>query len=227
MLLVAPVSRTADLNVGDLRCEYRENPIGIDTTSPRFSWVLNSDQQAESQTAYQILVATTADLLGKDTGDLWDTGKVKSPDAIQIPYAGKALVSGERYFWKVRVWDKNDSPSDWTEPATWTMGLLAPGDWRAQWIGRGDEPRAVDLQTAQWIWPLSGNSTSAPGRWRSFASPSKWNRRTQRRRPGWSWRLRIPPPSISTAKTSAASTIRFAPAPSISVRSHPASTIYR
>jgi hypothetical protein len=163
MLLVAPVLRAADLNVGDLRCEYRENPIGIDTISPRFSWVLNSDQQAESQTAYQILVATTADLLGKDTGDLWDTGKVKSTDAIQIPYAGKALVSGERYFWKVRVWDKNDSPSDWTEPATWTMGLLTPGDWRAQWIGRGDDPRAADLQTAQWIWPLSGNSTSAPG----------------------------------------------------------------
>jgi alpha-L-rhamnosidase len=32
-------------------------------------------------------------------------------------------------------------PSAWSEPARWTMGLLKPSDWHAQWIGL-DEPAA-------------------------------------------------------------------------------------
>ena len=72
----------------NLRCEYRQDPMGIDVTKPRLSWVLNSGRQM----AYQIVV-----------NDLWDTGKVESDQTISIEYAGKPLASLMRCEWKVRV----------------------------------------------------------------------------------------------------------------------------
>jgi hypothetical protein len=65
---------------------------------------------------------------------LWDSGKVISDDTIQIPFAGKPLKSSQQVFWKVRVWDANGKASAWSPAATWTMGLLDPADWKAQWI---------------------------------------------------------------------------------------------
>ena len=65
-----------------LRCEFRENPSGIDVPKPRFSWKFkDSTIRGQSQSAYQILVASSEELLKKDKGDLWDSGKVVSVSA--------------------------------------------------------------------------------------------------------------------------------------------------
>jgi len=117
-----------------LRCEYRINPEGLDIRQPRLSWKLESNQRGQKQTAYQILAASSPENLSKDYGDLWDTGKVTSDETIHIEYSGRPLSSRMQIWWKVRVWDKDNMPSAWSEPATWTMGLLETQDWQAQWI---------------------------------------------------------------------------------------------
>lgn len=118
-----------------LRCEYLVNPLGIDVLNPRLSWILESSERAQNQTAYRILVSSSKELLEKNQGDLWDTGKVKSNESIHIVYDGKSLKSQMYCFWKVMVWDKNDNTSDWSEPAHWSMGLLEFIDWKAKWVG--------------------------------------------------------------------------------------------
>jgi alpha-L-rhamnosidase len=129
------------LSAGQLRCDYREQPLGIDDPRPKLSWKLTSDQRGQLQTAYQILVASSAEELSRNSGDLWDSGKVASEETIQVQYAGKPLISGESCCWKVRVFDKQGQTSDWSEPAEWSMGLLAPGDWAGRWISaQGDVP---------------------------------------------------------------------------------------
>ena len=128
----------ADVTVEQLRCEYLDNPLGIDTPQPRLSWVLESKQRGQKQTAYQILVASTEALLKSDTGDLWDTGTVASDQTLQVVYAGKALSSCQRCYWKVRVWDKDGKASDYSRPACWEMGPLSPQDWQGQWIAPHD-----------------------------------------------------------------------------------------
>jgi len=117
-----------------LRCEYLTNPLGIDAGSPRLSWTLASDQRGEQQTAYQILVATSAELLNADTGDLWDSGKVESDESSQVAYAGKTLASRESCFWKMRAWDRDGHAGAWSPVEQWQMGLLEPSDWIAKWI---------------------------------------------------------------------------------------------
>lgn len=130
------------VEVKNLRCEYRVDPLGIDVGKPRLSWMLESVARSERQTAFQILVASTPEMLAQNEGDLWDSGKVTSDRSAHVEYNGRLLNSGQRCWWKVRVWDKDEHPSGWSISATWTMGLLKAEDWRAQWIG----PCPVDAQ---------------------------------------------------------------------------------
>ncbi len=126
-----------------LRCEYLENPLGIDTVQPRLSWIVESDERGQRQVGCQILVASTEEKLKENAGDLWDTGQVPSDQTLHIPYAGKPLTSYQRCFWKVRVWDKDGRPSAYSEPARWEMGLLSPRDWPGQWIGLTPDTNAT------------------------------------------------------------------------------------
>lgn len=117
-----------------LRCEYTVDPSGIDIPDPRLFWVVESSERGQRQSAYQVLVASSTNLLAQDAGDLWDTGKIESDQTTHLRYAGKTLTSAQQVFWKVRVWDKDRNPSPWSPQATWTMGLLHPSDWKAKWI---------------------------------------------------------------------------------------------
>ncbi len=86
----------ADLT--NLRCEYRDNPLGINAAQPPLSWMIaaggqKTEGRGQKQTSYQGLVASTPELLDKDQGDLWDSGKVVSDQSIQMEYAGKPFES--------------------------------------------------------------------------------------------------------------------------------------
>jgi alpha-L-rhamnosidase len=125
----------------NLKCEYLTNPMGIDVRQPRLAWVLRHSERAQKQTAYQVLVASRPELLGENKGDVWDSGKVASEESAHVVYAGKPLASGRRYFWKVRTWDAQDSPSPYSLPARFDTGLLEPRDWKGQWISGGGQLR--------------------------------------------------------------------------------------
>ena len=134
-MVPAPAMPAGDCTVTGLRCEYTENPLGVDVPKPRLFWRLESEKRGQRQSAYQILAASSAELLAQDKADLWDSGKVKSDETTHVPYAGKALASSQQVFWEVRVWDKGRKVSAWSPTASWTMGLLSEADWQAAWIG--------------------------------------------------------------------------------------------
>jgi len=99
-----PASRGGVLRIKDLRTEYKENPLGIDSLKPRFSWKLQSDARGVVQSAYQIRVAESeADLNAGKT--IWDSKRVNSDQSIHRTYDGPPLKTGQRYYWQVRVWD--------------------------------------------------------------------------------------------------------------------------
>ncbi len=154
----------SDIVPTDLRCEYLTDPIGIDVMKPRLSWKIDArSQNSESssqntrgmkQGTYQILVASSEDLLKKDKGDLWDSGKVESDQSVLVEYKGKMLESRMRCWWKVRVWvakletgnwkSEKVECSAWSRPGMWTMGLLEPASWAAKWIGPGTNSSRTD-----------------------------------------------------------------------------------
>jgi len=133
LLFMMPVS-FSEIQVASLFCEYQINPLGIDVKGPGLSWKLESEQRNQTQKAYQILVSDELELLQKDTGNLWDSGKVNSSNTLQIVYGGKPLKSRQICYWKVRVWDKDGKPSEWSSSSRWEMGLMNSDDWDAIWI---------------------------------------------------------------------------------------------
>src|ERR1039458_2478517 len=161
LLLALSLPALANLSPDRLRCEYLDNPLGIDTLQPRLSWVLESTQRAEKQTTYQILAASSEALLKADSGDLWDTGKVASDKTLHIVYAGKPLASSQRCYWKVRVWDKDGKASPYSRPASWDMGLLSPQDWQGQWIGRTMDTNSLPAPMFRCAFTLDGKIKQA------------------------------------------------------------------
>ncbi|TFG15373.1 MAG: alpha-L-rhamnosidase [Promethearchaeota archaeon] len=120
----------------NLRCEYLNTPIELDTPNPRFTWLLAHEERAQYQTAYQILVSSKKKYLQSDNGDLWNTGKVESDEHINIVYKGEPLISNTIYYWKVKWWDKNGIVSDFSEIAKFETAFLQQSDWKANWITR-------------------------------------------------------------------------------------------
>jgi alpha-L-rhamnosidase len=119
----------------ELLCEGKTNPTGIATAEPTFNWKNEANVNKSHQTAYQILVASSAALLEKNDADLWNTGKVLSSKSVWIPYGGKALEFRSLAYWKVKVWDQEDAFSNWSDTQQFSVGLLNAEDWKGEYIG--------------------------------------------------------------------------------------------
>ena len=148
MSIITTLSTLAIGAVDCLRCENQDNPLGIESVTPRLSWQINSVERGRRQTAYRVLVSSTPELLAKGNADLWDSGKVGSDRSHLVAYAGKPLSSHQRCFWKVGVWLKSISQVHWSPVSTWTMGFLSPEEWRADWIampGKRAMSKGMDL----------------------------------------------------------------------------------
>ena len=118
----------------------------IDVNKPRLSWgfeLSNNKLRSQKQKSYYLLVASNIELLNSNVGDVWDTGIVQSNQNNFISYEGKSLISGQKYYWKVRIYENNRKCSKWSEVATWTMGILEESSWNGSWIG---EKNNLDLQ---------------------------------------------------------------------------------
>lgn len=126
------------LQVAESTCQYRTNPLGIEEEQPSLGWKLMSDTNGKRQTAYQILVASTPELLNESEADLWNSGKVLSPQSVAVKYQGAPLRSRQRCYWQVKVWDEEGRQSEYGRPQYWEMGLLSPDDWKARWIRHPD-----------------------------------------------------------------------------------------
>ncbi len=145
-----------------LTVEYLNDPVALDCLAPRLSWKLvatTASAKNLSQEAYQVEVSKT---IGQDKEIVWDSGKVLSAQSLNVVYAGKPLVSSGRYAWRVRVWTPDDeTPSAWSVPASWVMGLINPGDWKAKWIGANAVTRPdFDMAGAKWLYGGNGKNES-------------------------------------------------------------------
>lgn len=142
VLLAATVSmmisaKTAPVAAVNLKCESLVDPLAIDSTTPHFSWTMDvGSEEGETQIAYQILVASSPELLTESDADLWNSGKVAAPLSPFVDYGGKELKAKDIAYWKVRVWNKLGKASVWSEPAFFGVGLLEPSDWAGVYIGK-------------------------------------------------------------------------------------------
>ena len=106
----------------DLSVEYIREPSGVALVDaqPEFAWIV--PKEAVFQSAYQILVASSKANIDNNNGDLWDSGQVRSNESSNLTYGGKPLQKGNRYFWKVRIWDEVNRLTGYSESQSFQVG---------------------------------------------------------------------------------------------------------
>jgi alpha-L-rhamnosidase len=114
------------------------DPQAIDRDTPLFTWIMNDPNRGERQTAYQILVSSSIEKIDTNVGDIWNSGKIISSNSASVPFVGSALASASRYYWKVKLWDKDGNESPFSKYATFDIGLNKT-DWTASYIWDGTE----------------------------------------------------------------------------------------
>ena len=111
-----------------------KNPLGFYDAKPTFSWQLPVSEDNKRQSAYQIVAASSPDLL-PNNADIWDTKKQISEQSTWIKYEGETLQSRQKVYWQVKYWNQDEEASDWSEVNTFELGLLNNTDWKAKWVG--------------------------------------------------------------------------------------------
>lgn len=136
----------------ELRVDDLTTPLGIDDSTPRFSWQLQDPTRGALQTAYEVLVASKATLLRVGKADIWDSGRVNSDASLNVRYGGPAITPSTRYFWVVKVWGEAGKLYPASKIELWETGLLKQEGWRGAWIGyETPEEAAVRYAPALWI----------------------------------------------------------------------------
>ena len=135
IFLMMACSRQPELTVTELTCNFKSEPVGVDTPAPLLGWKINSSQKEVMQSAYRIIVAENPDDLIKEKGTLWDSGKIESEQSFNTIYEGEQFDSGKKYFWKVKIWDANGNETAWSKTSWWQTGMFSDLSWKdAQWI---------------------------------------------------------------------------------------------
>jgi len=136
VVLIAGGAEARESRPFALTAEYRVDPVGIDAPTPRLGWKNPRGVQA----AYELEI------------DGRSFGRTDSSQSVNVAWPAGKLTSSQRIRWRVRTWNADGEPSDWSSFATLVAGVMRPEDWRAKWIG----PAACtqpdfDFGKAQWL----------------------------------------------------------------------------
>jgi len=133
---------SARTDIKDFRVANLDSPIAVEDKHPVFSWKMDSDVRGQKQTAYQIQVVRES-----DGSTLWNTGKIMSAKAVDIPYQGIALQPEKAYTVKLSVWDKDGK--EYQSSTHFETSLMSSkiSAWNgAKWIG--SHTLKLDAQSA-------------------------------------------------------------------------------
>jgi len=147
VLLQVTLCQAAENVPTGLMCELMAFPerTVITDRQPDFCWIVNSPVEGDRQVAYRILVASSAEKLAADQGDMWDSGTVESSQSISVEYAGQPLQPGESYWWKVKTTLQSSSDAGWSKPQQFNT-ILEPS--KAVEV----LPAESHLSASHWIW---------------------------------------------------------------------------
>lgn len=130
------LQKKKQLEIIDLKCEYMDHPISIDTKSPRFSWIYKStDNQGFKQKTYKVDVALSKEMLvDEQDGDIWSSGLVNSAVSFSAPKKEIPLKSHTKYYWRVLAWGSTPDEAIVSRVDSFETAKLSTSDWQAKWI---------------------------------------------------------------------------------------------
>ncbi len=92
---------------------------------PEFSWMV--PKEAVEQKGYQVLLASSKQNIDNNIGDVWDSGNARSNQSVDVELGSAPLKEHTTYFWKVRIFDKDNRLSEYSEVQQFTTGKFGEG----------------------------------------------------------------------------------------------------
>jgi len=138
-------------HIYSLKCNGIRNPKGIVDRRPIFSWKLSSNEAAEKQKAYRIVVTDENGI------EAWDSKIIESQVVSGIVYEGGGLSSHMLYNWSVISYSDTGDQSK-SEDAFFSIGMLED-EWKAKWI-EADASRKSGEECTEMSKIFSGLVTS-------------------------------------------------------------------
>jgi alpha-L-rhamnosidase len=111
-----------------LQVEHLREALGIGTSRPRLSWIVETDIQNWYQSGYEI------EIRDEDDNLIDQTGHIESGLSVLVPWPFAPLQSRQHASLRVRVWGVDGTASDWSEAVPVEAGLFLPEDWHAHFI---------------------------------------------------------------------------------------------
>lgn len=104
-----------------LMVEFIRDPGGINIhdLKPELTWIVPA--AAKTQTAWQIIISSSRENIEKNIGDIWDSGKITDSNSSEVEI-GVTLKVNSSCFWKVRVWNRKDKPTCFSEVQSFQTG---------------------------------------------------------------------------------------------------------
>lgn len=127
------------ISISQMRCEYLESPISVDTKSPRFNWSFTQHDDFFQK-------SFVLNIISKDGSYRWNSGEVESP-LMFFQTDNLNLEPCSDYRWELEV-----TGSDGRKirgESEFSTALFSKSDWIATWISDGeslDERRAPVLR---------------------------------------------------------------------------------
>ena len=115
------------------------NPLGMNLEDTSLSWKLPLLHNGMRQSAYRIQVAK--DQCFKNI--VWDSSKIVSDKSVRVENKASSAKSGERLYWRVKVWDELGKESLWSDVAFYEAGLNSNSDWKGVWITTPEKPEGL------------------------------------------------------------------------------------
>lgn len=134
------------VKISGLQCEHLVNPLGIDATQPRFSWRMEDARNGAIQTAYEVVVSTDSAAALSGKGTAWQSGKINDGSQL-VTYKGEPLQPFTRYYWQVKIWDKDGNPVS-SSVSSFEVGMLEMKNWQGAWI---QDTRDINLKPAPYF----------------------------------------------------------------------------
>ena len=113
----------------DLKCENMENPLGIDTNTPRLSWKLPFLEK-DSIISVQVWMGTDSTRL-VDNYACWSK---LLEDRIRVVYDGEPLKPYTTYYWRVGYRTSREGEWILSPVVSFLTGVMSENDWQGKWI---------------------------------------------------------------------------------------------
>lgn len=145
MLVFTACNQTNPIQLTDLSVEHLDQPLGLDSPNPRFSWKLQSSEAGTTQKEYHIRLSTDSlNLIGGEEL-IWSKQGTTSDNLIT--YDGKLLKPFTKYYWGISVLGNSDEKSEITI-SHFETGMMGSEQWKGKWITDTED---IDLKPAPYF----------------------------------------------------------------------------